>query len=143
MVDTRPTNDEERRYHNECRAKLESMYKAIDEAPTRILESGARKGQPVSPRTIMQYKQMQSGVVEFLHTQKVKDLKIQDLNKEFYDQYVMFLNSKGYKLNNVGKHIKNLKAVINWLPLKQRIDCEFVAPRKCVKLVEEVDNVYL
>ena len=194
MVDTRRTNDEERRYHNECRAKLESMCKAIDEAwqqaqggdipkdwlkkqvslflkpkknkdgaanaetsitllkaitkfideaPTRILESGARKGQPVSPRTIMQYRQMQSGVVEFLHTQKVKDLKIQDLNKEFYDQYVMFLNSKGYKLNNVGKHIKNLKAVINWLPLKQRIDCEFVAPRKCPKLAEEVDNVYL
>lgn len=32
MVDTRRTNDEERRYHNECRAKLESMCKAIDEA---------------------------------------------------------------------------------------------------------------
>lgn len=194
MVDTRRINDEERRYHNECRNKIESMCTAIEEAwqnensesipkdwlkeqvskflnpqksneseregkspitllgaiskfindaPTRILESGTRKGQPMTHRTLLQYKQTQTAVMEFLQSKALKDLMIQELNKDFYDQFVMFLNGKGYKLNNVGKHIKNLKAVINNLPLKQRIDCEFVAPRKCVKLVEEVDNVYL
>lgn len=194
MVDTRRTNDEERRYHNECRAKLELLCKYIDDAwqncahseikkdwlksqiasfysqdevqesghttsssitllrafemyledaPNRILESGARKGQTTNPRTIIQYRNTYNCVTEFVSATKREDCELSQVNKEFYDQFVLFLNKKGYKLNTVGKHIKNLKAVINWLPQDQRIQCEFVAPRKCRKLTEEVDNVYL
>lgn len=115
----------------------------IDGAPTRIQESGPHKGQPVSQRTVWQYNQMRKYVFEYLEFAKIKRIKVKDVDKTFYDGFVSFLNYKGFKLNSVGKHIKNLKAVINWLPLSDRMECEFVAPRKCKKLAEEIDNVYL
>lgn len=197
MVDKRRMNDEDRRYHNDQRAKIEALchfieeewlkwdknavlpsdwlkttvdrfnhpekYVVVDEseekkkpmllreaveafidgAPSRIQENGNHKGQPVSHRTIMQYNQMKRYLFEYLDFAKVGDIPVRDLDKKFYDGYVSFLNFKGFKLNTVGKHIKNVKAVINWLPLSERMECEFVAPRKCKKLSEEVDNVYL
>lgn len=197
MVDKRRMNDEERRYHNDQRAKIEALYHFIEEewlkwdknavlpsnwlktevdkfnhpekyvvieegeeekkpmmlreaveafiegAPSRIQENGNHKGQPVSHRTILQYNQMKRYLFEYLDFAKMGDIPVRDLDKKFYDGYVSFLNFKGFKLNTVGKHIKNVKAVINWLPLSERMECEFVAPRKCKKLSEEVDNVYL
>ena len=197
MVDKRRMNDEERRYHNDQRAKIEALchfveeewlkwdknvllpsdwlktevdkfnhpekYVAVEEgteekkpmmlreaveafiegAPSRIQENGNHKGQPVSHRTILQYNQMKRYLFEYLDFAKMGDIPVRDLDKKFYDGYVSFLNFKGFKLNTVGKHIKNVKAVINWLPLSERMECEFVAPRKCKKLSEEVDNVYL
>ena len=197
MVDKRRMNDENRRYHNDQRAKIEALCHCIEEewlkwdknavlpsdwlktevdkfnhpekyvvaeegeeekrpmmlreaveafidgAPSRIQENGNHKGQPVSHRTILQYNQMKRYLFEYLDFAKMGDIPVRDLDKKFYDGYVSFLNFKGFKLNTVGKHIKNVKAVINWLPLSERMECEFVAPRKCKKLSEEVDNVYL
>ena len=197
MVDKRRMNDEERRYHNDQRAKIEALCHFIEEewlkwdknavlpsnwlktevdkfnhpekyvvveegpeekkpmmlreaveafiegAPSRIQENGNHKGQPISHRTILQYNQMKRYLFEYLDFAKMGDIPVRDLDKKFYDGYVSFLNFKGFKLNTVGKHIKNVKAVINWLPLSERMECEFVAPRKCKKLSEEVDNVYL
>ena len=121
----------------------EAVEAFIDGAPSRIQENGNHKGQPVSHRTILQYNQMKRYLFEYLDFAKMDDIPVKDLDKKFYDGYVSFLNFKGFKLNTVGKHIKNVKAVINWLPLSVRMECEFVAPRKCKKLSEEVDNVYL
>ena len=197
MVDKRRMNDEERRYHNDQRAKIEALCHFVEEewlkwdknvvlpsdwlktevdkfnhpekyvvveegteekkpmmlreaveafiegAPSRIQENGNHKGQPVSHRTILQYNQMKRYLFEYLDFAKMGDIPVRELDKKFYDGYVSFLNFKGFKLNTVGKHIKNVKAVINWLPLSERMECEFVAPRKCKKLSEEVDNVYL
>lgn len=116
---------------------------------------------PVTPQTIMQaisahinntlsgektkiqYKNTEKRVREYLDEEDATDLPISDLGKTFYTSFVNFLYSKGYKKNTIGKHIKNLKAVINSLPLAQRATCEFVEPRKCAKLTEEVDNIYL
>ena len=197
MVDNRRMADEERRYHNAQKEKIEKLclhlqkewqeldkntpiakdwlkaetdkffhpekYVVIEEreeekkpmmlreaveafiegAPSRIQENGNHKGQPVSHRTILQYNQMKRYLFEYLDFAMIGDIPVRELDKKFYDAYVSFLNFKGFKLNTVGKHIKNVKAVINWLPLSERMECEFVAPRKCKKLSEEVDNVYL
>ena len=121
----------------------EAVEAFIEGAPSRIQENGNHKGQPVSHRTILQYNQMKRYLFEYLDFAKIVDIPVRELDKKFYDGYVSFLNFKGFKLNTVGKHIKNVKAVINWLPLSERMECEFVAPRKCKKLSEEVDNVYL
>ena len=121
----------------------EAVEAFIEGAPSRIQENGNHKGQPVSHRTILQYNQMKRYLFEYLDFAKIGDIPVRELDKKFYDAYVSFLNFKGFKLNTVGKHIKNVKAVINWLPLSERMECEFVAPRKCKKLSEEVDNVYL
>lgn len=94
-------------------------------------------------RTKVQYKNTKRRVREYLDEEDMTDLPIECLDKTFYTSFVNFLYSKGYKKNTVGKHIKNLKAVINSLPLAQRAKCEFIEPRKCAKLTEEVDNIYL
>lgn len=51
--------------------------------------------------------------------------------------------SEGYKLNTVGKHIKNLKVIINSLPDELRQECKIINSRECRKLSEDIDNVYL
>lgn len=113
----------------------------IEEAPNKVVE---RKGHPngvhIAPRTIYQYKQLQNQINAYLNGD---DMEIIEVNKDFYNSFVLFLEKRGYKVNTIGYFIKSLKAVINSLPLSQRANCEFVAPKKCAKLVEDVENIYL
>lgn len=119
---------------------MQAVNDLIDGAPTRIVQ---HTGKPVNARTQIHYKQMRNHLTAFLNEHELADLDLADVNKEFYDNFVAFLYGQGLKLNTIGKHIKNIKAAINALPLAQRANCEFVEPKKCVKLAEEVDNIYL
>lgn len=119
---------------------LQAIDDFIDGADKRIV---SHTGRPISKETQLQYKQMRKHLKQFLKSCKVADLEIVEVDKVFYDSFVAHLYSQGYKKNTVGKHIKNIKAAINFLPLEQRATCEFVEPKKCVKLAEEVDNIYL
>ncbi len=98
---------------------------------------------PVDNRTVTQYKQMHNILVRYLEQNQLDDLEITSVDENFYKSFVQFMYAEGYKLNTVGKHIKNLKAAINALPMEQRVNCEFIEPKKCAKLTEEVDNIYL
>ena len=119
---------------------MQAVNDLIDGAPTRIVQ---HTGKPVNARTQIHYKQMRNHLTAFLNEHELADLDLADVNKEFYDNFVAFLYGQGLKLNTIGKHIKNIKAAINAMPLAQRANCEFVEPKKCVKLAEEVDNIYL
>lgn len=119
---------------------LPTVAEFIDTASKRIQP---RKGKPVSRQTVWQYEQMRNYLQRFLLRKGVKDVKVAELDKGFYDQFVAFMYNEGLRPNTVGKHIKNLKAVINSLPMSQRATCEFVESGKCVKITEDVDNVYL
>lgn len=112
----------------------------IANAPTRIQP---RSGKPVTERTILHYKQMRHYLQAYLRHKHVKDLRIDHLDKNFYNEFVSFMYGQGLRPNTVGNHIKNLKAVINSLPLSQRVGVEFVERGKCLKITEEVENVYL
>lgn len=98
---------------------------------------------PITAGTIIQYQQTQKTLQRYFDYSNVQDLELQEVNEEFYKSFVRYLYSQGYKMNTVGKHVKNLKAAINALPMAQRAQCEFVEPKKCAKLAEEVDNIYL
>ena len=107
-------------------------------------------GRTISVKTIYQYSQLQTMLRKFAKKQfsrKRKDYKqdweLSEVNKEFYDTYVDFMYSEGYKLNTVGKHIKNLKVIINSLPDELRQECKIINSRECKKLSEDIDNVYL
>ena len=119
---------------------MQAVNDLIAGAPIRIVQ---RTGKPVSARTQIHYKQMRTHLETYLRAHDLADLDLADVNKDFYDSFVAFLYGQGLKLNTIGKHIKNIKAAINALPLAQRATCEFVEPKKCVKLTEEVDNIYL
>ena len=121
---------------------LQAFKKLIDSA-----NSGSRTvrktQKPVDGRTVTQYRQTQNVLKSYLKVQKIKDVELANVNEDFYGSFVNYLYSQGYKLNTVGKHVKNIKAAINALPMSQRITCEFIEPRKCPRLTEEVDNIYL
>ena len=119
---------------------MQAVNDLIAGAPIRIVQ---RTGKPVNARTQIHYKQMRAHLETYLRAHDLADLDLADVNKDFYDSFVAFLYGQGLKLNTIGKHIKNIKAAINALPLAQRATCEFVEPKKCVKLTEEVDNIYL
>lgn len=119
---------------------MQAVNSFIEGSRTRIVE---RTGKPVGKATLLQYPQTQKQLVEYLRRQKVNDLTLAEVDKGFYDCFVTFLYEQGFKKNTIGKHIKNIKAAINALPMAQRATCEFVEAKKCVKLAEEVDNIYL
>lgn len=122
----------------------EAIKDFIDNAPDKVVK---RKGHPygvhIAPRTIYQYKQLQKQINAYLKAHKRADMDIVELDEDFYNSFVNYLERQGYKVNTIGYFIKSLKAVINSLPLSQRETCEFVAPKKCAKLVEDVENIYL
>lgn len=119
---------------------LQALEDLVDGADKRII---SRTGRPVSNSTKIQYKQTREHVKRFLSERKVKDLAIIEVDTEFYNDFVKHLYDQGFKKNSIGKHIKTIKTAINLLPIEHRASCEFVASKKCVKLSEEVDNIYL
>lgn len=124
-------------------AKPLTLFAAIDDFIAASDNKVLKNGKPVSKVTKYQYKQMQRYMILFAKKQHKEDFELGDLNTDFYNKYVNFLYKQGLKLNTVGKHIKNLKAVINSLPMAERLKCEFVEKKKCPKLAEDIDNIYL
>ena len=124
-------------------ATLLQAIKDLIESATNGTRTVENTQKPVDGRTTIQYRQMQRLMISYLNSRKMKDIEIANVDKKFYESFVAYLYKQGYKLNTVGKHIKNLKAAINALPLTQRATCEFIEPKKCRKLAEAVDNIYL
>ncbi|MCH5220995.1 MAG: site-specific integrase [Muribaculaceae bacterium] len=123
---------------------LEAIANYIEQAPTRIQEGNKHNaGKPISARTIIQHKNTQKRVIEYLATCERSDIPLNELGKEFYDDFINFLNSQGYAKNTIGKRIKDIKAMINILPTASRVNCEFVEKGKCSQLSEDIDNVAL
>lgn len=116
----------------------------IEKAPTRIQEGKKHNaGKPISAKTLIQHKNTQKRVKEYLHARVISDIALTDLGKDFYDDFINYLNSQGYAKNTIGKRIKDLKAMINILPSASRINCEFVEKGKCSQLSEDIDNIAL
>jgi site-specific recombinase XerD len=122
---------------------IKAVNKFIDDAPSRIIQSGPHKGRQIGRATRYQYKQMHSHLMGFLKSEGKEDILLSKVDTDFYNRFVTYLYSQGQKMNTVGKHVKNIKAAINALPMKDRVNCEFTERRKCVKLSEKVDNIYL
>ena len=122
---------------------IKAVNKFIDDAPSRIIQSGVHKGRQIGRTTQLQYKQMRDQLKGFLESEKREDISLSKVNTDFYNKFVTYLYGQGFKMNTAGKHVKNIKAAINALPMRLRIDCEFVEPRKCPKPTEKVDNIYL
>lgn len=125
---------------------IKTLMQAVDvfikNAPDKLVKS---KGtfKHIAPRTMMQYKQLKDQLTAFLKYANEKDIPLSDVDEEFYKSFVKFLEKQGYKVNTIGYFIKNLKAVLNALPANQRNTCELLTSKKCVKLTEDVSNIYL
>lgn len=120
-----------------------AMQYFIDGAPTRIQEKKHNAGKPIMARTLIQYKNTQKRVIEYLAECGKDDIALKELGKSFYDDFISYLNAQGYSKNTNGKHVKNIKAMINILPMSCRVECEFVEDGKCNQLSEDIANIAL
>lgn len=127
-----------------------TLLAIVDDFIKKAPERKDSNGHTISVKTIYQYKQLQTMLHRFANTQfhmnkkkSKQDWELYELDKAFYDKYVNFMYHEGYKLNTVGKHIKNLKVILNSLPEELKAGCKILNSRECKKLSEDIDNVYL
>lgn len=139
-----PTEPEPKEENNQ--PEPQTLMQALDsliESAEKGTRTVGKNQKPVDQRTTTQYRQVKKLLQRYFSTKNIKknDIDIIDVNKKFYEGFTAFLYEQGYKLNTVGKHVKNIKVAINALSLDYK--CEFLEPKKCVKLSEDIDNIYL
>lgn len=129
--------EKKRREEAEKRLQAEDFIKAID----GIIEQGL-----ISKETLKQYKQTRKHVIGYLNNKIKPTLSFRELNKAFYDSFVLYLdNVQQQKKQTIGKHVKNIKAVINAQPKNiQELAWDFIKlGTKCKKITEDVYKIAL
>lgn len=75
----------------------------------RLIDTGPNKGKKYRPSTVKVYKEWKTQFFEF---QGKHRYQFEDITIDFYDKYVGFFTSKGYKPNSIGKQVKILKVIL-------------------------------
>ena len=114
---------------------IQAVSDFIAAAPTTI----RHKGRPICAARLNHYKQ----VLKNLQAMGADGVTIEHADKSFYDSFVRYMYAAGYKQNTISTRVKCIKSVINSLPMAERVGCEFVEPKKCKAVMEDIDNCYL
>ncbi|MBR2084669.1 MAG: tyrosine-type recombinase/integrase [Muribaculaceae bacterium] len=114
---------------------IQAVNDFIEAAPTTI----RHKGRPICAARLNHYKQ----VLKNLQGMGADGVTIETADKSFYDSFVRYMYREGYKQNTISTRVKCIKSVINSLPMAERVGCEFVEPKKCKAVMEDIDNIAL
>jgi integrase len=114
---------------------MQAIADFIAAAPTTI----RHKGKPICAARLNHYKQ----VLKNLQGMGADGVTIESADKSFYDSFVRYMYAQGYKQNTIATRVKCIKSVINSLPMAERLGCEFVEPKKCKAVMEDIDNIAL
>ena len=114
---------------------MQAIADFIAAAPTTI----RHKGKPICAARLNHYKQ----VLKNLQGMGADGVTIERADKSFYDSFVRYMFANGYKQNTIATRVKCIKSVINSLPMAERVGCEFVEPKKCAAVMEDIDNIAL
>lgn len=114
---------------------IQAVNDFIAAAPTTI----RHKGKPICAARLNHYKQ----VLKNLQGMGADGVTIERADKSFYDSFVRYMYAQGYKQNTIATRVKCIKSVINSLPMAERVGCEFVEPKKCAAVMEDIDNIAL
>jgi len=84
-----------------------------------FLEFYSKNNSPYSKRiltkgTLTTLKTTFSIIKKYLVARKLKTLHFDDINRNFYNDFILFLNEKGYTKNYTGTVIQKLKTVMNY-----------------------------
>lgn len=124
---------------NEQQSGPKTLIQAVNDfiaaAPTTI----RHKGKPICAARLNHYKQ----VLKNLQGMGADGVTIERADKSFYDSFVRYMYAQGYKQNTIATRVKCIKSVINSLPMAERVGCEFVEPKKCAAVMEDIDNIAL
>ena len=114
---------------------IQAVNDFIEAAPTTI----RHKGRPICAARLNHYKQ----VLKNLQGMGADGVTIEKADRSFYDSFVRYMYAHGYKQNTISTRVKCIKSVINSLPMAERVGCEFVEPKKCKAVMEDIDNIAL
>lgn len=101
-------------------------------------------GKPISASTIKVYKSVENNVHDFLKSCFKKELKLEDVNLEFYSKFTEYLTTtKQHSTNTIGNQIKTIKAVMNYAT-EIGINTNLKYMQKAFKKISEIsENIYL
>ncbi len=125
----------EKAQQNGPKTLIQAVKDFIAAAPTTI----RHKGKPICAARLNHYKQ----VLKNLQGMGADGVTIERADKSFYDSFVRYMYAQGYKQNTIATRVKCIKSVINSLPMADRVGCEFVEPKKCAAVMEDIDNIAL
>ena len=139
--------------HPEATTVLKFFADFISTAHTR---KDRKSGRLLSLDNIRNYKATERSLRELAEKMGKSDFEFSEMNKEFYDKFVAYLQSeitvvengetkvikKHYTLNTIGKHIKVLKLILNEAQAKGL--CSIPNMKNIFYVfTEEADTVYL
>lgn len=110
------------------------------------IDSGSRltgvKQTRYSAGTVKIYKGFQSMFDEYQNKRKVV-LDYDDIDMDFYKDYVKFFRKKDYSTNTIGRHIKTLKMIMGASERQKLHNNNHYRQSDFRGLTERVDNIYL
>ncbi len=117
---------------------IESMDELIKESVSgrRLDDSGKR----LNKRTISMYLTTQKRLLEF---NQMYPITFENIDQNFYSQFLSFLNDKGYTPNTVGKHIQILKTFLSYATEKRYNSNLYFKSRKFKAFKEPGFSIYL
>ncbi len=121
--------------------RIKSLFDWIEEfiriAPTR---KDKNSGRLISSRTVLHYRSTFKYLKEFAKSKRRKDFQFDEIDQDFYNSWIDFLQSRNLRSNTIGKKVARLKLFLNEAPKKLRMRADY---NKFAVFSEEVDNVYL
>lgn len=94
------------------------------------------------PATILSHKQTFRILREYSEHIR-KNISFDDINLDFYENFIRYLKERGYSNNTIGGYLKNVKVFMNEaLERKLTNNTEFLS-KKFKKIVETTDKIYL
>lgn len=104
-----------------------------------------RNGKPyqINPRTISKYKTAQRVLINYANKKRKGILDFNDIDLEFYTDFITYLQKENYSDNTIGKFIQNIKTFLNNAAEKGINVNSAYKNKKFACPQEEVDKVYL
>jgi hypothetical protein len=93
--------------------------------------------------TIKVYKTSKKHLINFVNFYGKNDIQFEDINADFYDNYIQYLNALNMAKNTVGKQIKVLKTFLNAATDRGINTNQFYKSKMFKKPTEEVDKIFL
>lgn len=106
-------------------------------------EANSKPGRDGKDYTIHKYKKAFEKLQQFADTVLKRDLQFDDINLDFYNNYIKFLKSIGHAENTVGKELKTLKRFMN-LATTTGINTNLIYQSRDFKTVsKKITHIYL
>ena len=111
----------------------------------REMESGERLNIHKLRYGLSTIKNYKGFIIQFEEFCKIKHKRYDfgDIDLKFYDDFVAYFTAKGYSINTIGRHVKELKIIMRAAREEGLHDNGLIESRKFRVLTAEVENIYL